>query len=65
MAISANETMPMYTQNQDHSIKKTKNIAAVVYLLVLIFLVGGSYINQHRADAAVKTESGSKTIEKN
>ena len=54
----------MYTQNQDHGIKKTKNIAAVVYLLVLIFLVGGSYINQHRADAASITDNGSKVIEK-
>lgn len=26
--------------------KKVKNIAAVVYLLLLVFLVGGSYLHQ-------------------
>ena len=28
--------------------KRAKNIAAVLYLLVLTFLVGGSYLNQQR-----------------
>ena len=32
--------------------KKVKNIAAIVYLLVLGFLVGGSYLHQQRADTA-------------
>ncbi|WP_197492517.1 hypothetical protein [Methylomonas methanica] len=32
--------------------KKVKNIAAVIYLLVLTILVGGSYLHQQRADAA-------------
>jgi len=26
--------------------KKVKNIAAVLYLLILVFLVGGSYLHQ-------------------
>jgi len=36
----------------DDGSKKVKNIAAVLYLLVLTFLVGGSYLNQQRADTA-------------
>ncbi|WP_197488515.1 hypothetical protein [Methylomonas koyamae] len=32
--------------------KKVKNIAAVVYLLVLGFLVGGSYLHQQRTETA-------------
>lgn len=55
----------MYNQNPDAGIKKTKNIAAVVYLLVLTFFVGGSYINQHRADADPIADNSSKAIEKN
>lgn len=39
----------------DDGSKKAKNIAAVVYLAVLIFLVGGSYINQHRGDGQEQT----------
>ena len=38
------------TKTDDGS-KRAKNIAAIVYLAVLIFLVGGSYINQQRGDA--------------
>ncbi len=41
----------MKTQNEIDSIKKVKNIAAVLYLLVLTFLVGGSYLHQQRGDA--------------
>ncbi|MDD4915531.1 MAG: hypothetical protein PHW13_10925 [Methylococcales bacterium] len=36
--------------------RNVKNIAAVVYMLVLIFLVGGSYINQHRSESAASAE---------
>ena len=42
----------MSDHHSDDGSKKVKNIAAVLYLLVLTFLVGGSYINQHRAEAA-------------
>jgi len=42
----------MNDRNPDDGSKKVKNIAAVLYLLVLIFLVGGSYLNQHDADAS-------------
>jgi hypothetical protein len=31
--------------------KKIKRIAAVVYVLVMIFIVGGSYLNQTRTEA--------------
>ena len=36
----------MTDQTQRDGSKKVKNIAAVLYLLVLVFLVGGSYLNQ-------------------
>lgn len=42
----------MSDHHSDDGSKKVKNIAAVLYLLVLTFLVGGSYINQQRADTA-------------
>ena len=42
----------MSAQHPDDGSKKVKNIAAVLYLLVLSFLVGGSYLNQHYADAS-------------
>ncbi|CAD6875761.1 MULTISPECIES: hypothetical protein [Methylomonas] len=41
----------MNNQHHDDS-KKVKNIAAVLYLLVLTFLVGGSYLHQQSADSA-------------
>jgi len=35
--------------NDDHDgSKKVKNIAAVLYLLMLTFLVGGSYLHQQQ-----------------
>jgi hypothetical protein len=41
----------MNDHNQDDGSKKVKNIAAVLYLLVLTFLVGGSYLHQREEDA--------------
>ena len=41
----------MSVNKTDDGSKKAKNIAAIVYLAVLIFLVGGAYINQHRETA--------------
>jgi len=38
----------------DDGSKKAKNIAAIVYLLVLGFLVGGSYWHQQHAPANVE-----------
>jgi len=38
----------MNDQHEKDASKKVKNIAAILYLLVMIFLVGGSYINQHK-----------------
>ncbi|CAD6879562.1 hypothetical protein [Methylomonas albis] len=42
----------MNDHNQDDGSKKVKNIAAVLFLLVLTFLVGGSYLHQQTTDAA-------------
>lgn len=36
----------MTEQNHDAGSKRVKNIAAVLYLLILTFVVGGSYLNQ-------------------
>jgi hypothetical protein len=47
----------MNKSNTDDGVRNAKNIAAVVYLLVLVFLVGGSYINQHRTDKALSQEA--------
>lgn len=38
----------MPNQNHDDGSKRVKNIAAVLYLLVMIFVVGGSYLNQQQ-----------------
>lgn len=38
----------MNNQSDAQAVKKAKNIAAVLYLLVLAFVVGGSYINQQQ-----------------
>lgn len=36
----------MNQYNPDPAAKKVKYIASIIYLLVLAFIVGGSYINQ-------------------
>lgn len=36
----------MTNQQEINNVKRAKNIAAVLYLLVLGFIVGGSYFNQ-------------------
>lgn len=33
---------------EDDGTRRAKNIAAIVYLCIMTFLVGGSYIHQHR-----------------
>ncbi len=38
----------MNQYNPDPTAKKVKYIASIIYLLVLAFLVGGSYINQQQ-----------------
>jgi hypothetical protein len=40
----------MNNPSHDDGSKKVKNIAAVLFLLVLTFLVGGSYLHQQRAE---------------
>ena len=41
----------MTNQLHDDGSKRVKRIAAVLYLLLMAFVVGGSYLNQHDADA--------------
>ena len=36
----------MSESKHDESGKRVKNIAAVLYLLMMVFVVGGSYLNQ-------------------
>lgn len=36
----------MSDRKPDDSGKRIKNIAAVIYLLLMVFVVGGSYLNQ-------------------
>lgn len=38
----------MNEYNPDPKAKKVKYIASIIYLLVLVFIVGGSYINQQQ-----------------
>lgn len=45
----------MKIDKHDDGSKRVKNIAAVVYLLLLTFLVGGSYLNQQHE--AVDTQN--------
>ena len=45
----------MNRHKQDDGSRKAKNIAAILYLLVLAFLVGGSYIHQHQNPATAST----------
>jgi len=42
----------MKEHQQDENIKTAKNIAAVVYLLTMIVITGGSYIHQQNGEAA-------------
>ena len=49
----------MTSKKIDDGSKKAKTIAAVIYLIVLTFLVGGSYINQQHAG---KTEAKEQVV---
>jgi hypothetical protein len=51
------------THRDDEATRRAKNIAAIVYMIVLIFLVGGSYIDQHKQTTAVETESKPSQLE--
>lgn len=42
----------MTNRNNVDGSKRVKNIAAVLYLLALTFVVGGSYINQQQSNTA-------------
>ncbi len=41
----------MQKYNPDPEVKKVRYVASVLYLLVLAFLVGGSYIHQQNKQA--------------
>ncbi|MCQ8127042.1 hypothetical protein [Methylomonas rivi] len=47
----------MTNRINDDGSRRVKNIAAVLYLLVLAFVVGGSYINQRHNEAVSARES--------
>ncbi len=46
----------MYS-NQDETAKKARRIAAIIYILVLAFIVGGSWFHQNRL-AELQIEQG-------
>ncbi|MDT4331819.1 hypothetical protein ACQE3E_12200 [Methylomonas sp. MED-D] len=46
--------------NPDDGSKRAKNIAAVLYLIVLVFLVGGSYLNQPASEGVEKSSSAGR-----
>lgn len=43
----------------DDGSRRVKNIAAILYVIVMVFLVGGSYIHQHRSDQSEQNEQES------
>ncbi|MEO1881610.1 MAG: hypothetical protein ABGX37_07865 [Methylococcales bacterium] len=46
----------MRKYNPDPAVKKVRYITSIIYLLVLGFIVGGSYLHQQDADTASQTE---------
>lgn len=51
------------THRDDKATRRAKNIAAIVYMIVLTFLVGGSYIHQHRQTTLVEAKSDPSQLE--
>ena len=45
----------MTNLTHDDGSKRVKRIAAVIYLLIMAFVVGGSYINQHYVEWDIQT----------
>jgi len=46
---------------EEQTIKRVKNIAAMVYLLVMVFLLGGSWWHQqHKAETSAPTSASSR-----
>jgi surface polysaccharide O-acyltransferase-like enzyme len=45
--------------NEQQQIKRVKNIAAVLYMLAMIFLVGGSYWHQQQKEIVTETQQSS------
>jgi hypothetical protein len=54
------EETDMTNLNQDDGSKRVKRIAAVLYLLVMAFVVGGSYVNQHQGNVDVSASAMDK-----
>lgn len=50
----------MNEQHPDDGSKKVKNISAVLYLLVLTFLVGGTYLHQQQTETALAAPAAAK-----
>jgi len=46
----------MRQYNPDPAAKKARYITSIIYILVLTFIVGGSYINQQTADQVKPAE---------
>lgn len=53
----------MSNPNYDDGSKKVKNIAAILYLVVLSFLVGGSYLHQQRSQDLTDSANQAATAE--
>ena len=47
----------MNEHNSKNSAKKVKYITSIIYLIVLTFIVGGSYINQQQKILVDKIEA--------
>jgi hypothetical protein len=47
----------------DEATRRAKNIAAIVYMIVLIFVVGGSYIHQHRQTESSEAATNPSQLE--
>jgi len=52
----------MNEYNPDPASKKARYIASIIYLLVLAFIVGGSYINQQQETPVDINEAEDKDI---
>jgi hypothetical protein len=51
------------THRDDEATRRAKNIAAIVYMIVLIFVVGGSYIHQHRQTQTSEASTNTGQLE--
>lgn len=53
----------MQHENHDEASKRVKNIAAVLYLLLMLFVVGGTYWHQQQDGAeSANASDGSEAV---